>query len=79
MRRDIWGMLYALTVTALVGADDGGLCRSLQRIWSDHLRELDGDHEDIDSACTGNTDSLQSHGAIVPPDNLLHLFGRRRR
>ena len=31
-----------------------------------------------DPACTGNDDSLQRHGATVPPDNLLHLFGRHR-
>ena len=28
------------------------------------------------SACTGKEDSLQRHGAAVPPDNVLHLFGR---
>ena len=32
-----------------------------------------------DSACASNADSLQRHGAIVPPDNLFHLFGTRRR
>ena len=31
-----------------------------------------------DSTCTGNAESLQRHGATVPPDNLLHLFGRHR-
>ena len=30
-----------------------------------------------DPACTGNEDNLQRHGATVPPDNLLRLFGRR--
>ena len=30
------------------------------------------------STYTGNVDSLQRHGAMVPPDNLLHPFGRRR-
>ena len=31
-----------------------------------------------DPAWTGNADSLQRHGATVPPDNLFHLFGRHR-
>ena len=62
------------------GVDDGGLHRSLRHIWSDHLREQDGDHVHANSTCIGNNneDSLQRHGATVPPDNLLHLFGRRR-
>ena len=68
MRRD--------TVTARAGADDGGLRRSLRRILSDHLREQDGDHVHADLARTGNEDSLQRHGATVPPDNLIHLSGR---
>ena len=42
---------------------DDGVCRSLRRIWFDHLREKDGDH----SACTGNADSLHRHGTTVPP------------
>ena len=29
-----------------------------------------------DPACTSNKDSLQRHGATVPPYNLLHLLGR---
>ena len=29
-------------------------------------------------ACIGNEDSLQRHGATVPPDNFLRLFGRHR-
>ena len=29
-----------------------------------------------ETMCTGNEDSLQRHGAAVPPDNLLRLFGR---
>ena len=28
-----------------------------------------------DSACTGNEDSLQRHGATVPPDILIYLRG----
>ena len=82
VRRAIWGMLYAdgrvhrVTVDARVGPDDGGLRRSLRRIWSDHLREQDGDHVHADPARTGNEDSLQRHGATVPSDNLLHLLGR---
>ena len=67
---------YCNTVDARAGADDGGLRRSLRRIWSDHLREQDRDHVHADSARTGNEDSLQRHGATVPPDNLLHLPGR---
>ena len=31
-----------------------------------------------DPACTGNEDGLHCHGATVPPDNLLRLFGRHR-
>ena len=42
------------------------------------LREHDGDHVYADLACTGNEDSLQRHGATVPPDNLLHLFEKHR-
>ena len=68
--------MYRVTVAAWAGVDDGGLRRSLRRIWSDHLREQDGDHVDADLARTGNEDSLQRHGATVPPDNLLHLPGR---
>ena len=33
-----------VAVTAQFGADGGGLRRSLWRIWSDLLREQDGDH-----------------------------------
>ena len=51
---------------------------SIRRIWSDHIREQDGDRARADSACTGNADSLQRHGEIVLPDNLLRLFERRR-
>ena len=29
-----------------------------------------------DPAYTGNEDGLQPHGAIVPPDNLLHLLAK---
>ena len=48
-------------------------------IWSDHFREQNGNHVlHADSTCTGNVDSLRRHGATVLPDNLLHLFGRRR-
>ena len=74
VQRAIWGMLYEVTVDARAGADDGGLRRSLRRICSDHLREQDGDHVHADPARTGNEDSLQRHGATVPPDNLLHLL-----
>ena len=81
VRRAIWGMLYAddaciVSRSPRAGADDGGLRRSLRRIWSDHLREQDGDHVHADPARTGNEDSLQRHGATVPLDNLLHLPGR---
>ena len=64
-------------VAARAGADDGSLRRSLRHIWSDHLREQDGDHVHANPACTGSEDSLPRHGATVPPDNLLHLPGRR--
>ena len=46
-----------MTVAARAGADDGGLRRSLWRIWSDHLREQDGDHVHADPARTGNEDT----------------------
>ena len=68
--------MHRVTVDARAGEDDGGLRRSLRRIWSDHLREQDGDHVHADPARTGNEDSLQCHGATVPSDNLLHLLGR---
>ena len=68
--------LHRVTVAARAGADDGGLRRSLRCIWSDHLREQDGAHVHADPARTGNEDSLQRHGATVPPDNLIHLPGR---
>ena len=68
--------MHRVTVTARAGADDGGLCRSLRHIWFDLLREQDGDHVHADSAYTGDDDSLERHGATVPPDNFLHLFGR---
>ena len=67
--------MHRVAVAARAGADDGGL-RRLWHIWSDHLREQDGDHVHADPACTGNEDSLQRHGATVPPDNLPHLPGR---
>ena len=68
--------MHRVTAAARAGADEGGLRRSLWRIWSDHLREQDGDHVHADSARTGDEDSLERHGATVPPDNLLHLLGR---
>ena len=68
--------VHRVTVNARAGADDGGLRRSLRRIWSDHLREQDGDHVHDDPARTDNEDSLQRHGATVPSDNLLYLPGR---
>ena len=91
VRRAIWGMLYADDAYIVSRSTRGlgrmmavfvevfgafGLRRSLRRIWSDHLREQDGDHVHADPARTGNEDSLQRHGATVPPDNLLHLPGR---
>ena len=65
-----------VAVAARAGADDGGLCRSLRHIWFDHVTEHDGDYLHADSACTGNEDSLQRHGATVPLDKNLHLFER---
>ena len=82
VRRAIWGMLYA-DDACIVSRSTRGLGRmmavfvaSLRRIWSDHLREQDGDHVHADPARTGNEDSLQRHGATVPPDNPLHPPGR---
>ena len=71
-------MVHRVAVAPRVGADDGGLRQSLQRIWCHHLREKNGDHVHADSACTGNVDSIQRHGVIVPSDNFLYLFGRCR-
>ena len=48
--------MHRVAVAARAGADDGGLRRSLRHIWSDHLREQDGDHVHADLACTGNED-----------------------
>ena len=70
--------MHRVAVAARAGADDGGFRRSLRHLWCDHLREQDVDHVHADSACTSNEDSLQRHGATVPPDNLLRLFGRHR-
>ena len=70
--------MHRVAVAARAGADDGGLNRSLRHIWFDHLREQDGYHVHADPACTGNGDIPQHHGTAGPPDNLLHLFGRRR-
>ena len=42
----------------------------------DSIIELVLYHVHADPARTGNEDSLQRHGATVPPDNLLHLLGR---
>ena len=70
--------VHHVTVAARAGADDGGLRRSLRHIWPDHLREEDGHHVHADSTCTSKEDSLQRHGATVPLDNLLRLFGRHR-
>ena len=70
--------MHRVAVAAWAGADDSGFRRSFRHISFDHLREQDGDHVHADPACTGNEDSLQRHEVIVPPDNLLHLFGRHR-
>ena len=70
--------MHRVAVAARAGGDDGGLRRSLEHIWSDHLREQDGDHVHVDSACIGNEDSLQRQGATEQPDNVLPLFGRHR-
>ena len=67
-----------VAVVARAGADNGGLRHSFRHFWIDYLGEQDGDRVHADSMCTGNADSLQRHGATVPSDNLLHLFGRHR-
>ena len=56
------------------GTDDGDFRRRLHHIWSDHIREKDGEHVYADTTCTSNAYSLQRHGATAPPDNLLHIF-----
>ena len=67
--------MHCVAVAARAGVfDDGGLRRSFRHIWFDHIREQDGDQVHADPACTGNEDSVQRHGAAVPPDNLLHLL-----
>ena len=63
--------MHRLTVAVRVQEDDSGLRLSILRILSDHLRDQDGDHAHVDSACTGNVENLQRHGAAVPPDNRL--------
>ena len=81
VRRAISGMVYA-DDACIVSRSPRGLGWMMVvfvgvfsiHIWSDHLREQDGDHVRADSVCTGNQDSLQHHGETVPPDNLLHLF-----
>ena len=83
-QRTVWGMLHA-DDACIVSRSPHGLERimavfleSLPRSWSDHLREQDEGHAHADSACTGNADSLQRHGATAPPDNPLYLFRTRR-
>ena len=70
--------MHRVGVAARAEAGDDGLRRRLRPIWFDHLREQDGNHVHADPACTGIEDSLQRHGVTVPPDNLIHLFGRHR-
>ena len=82
VRRAIWGMLYA-DDACIVSRSPRGLRRMMAvfvKVFSAfgltiYLKEQDGDHVHADPACTGNEDSLQRHGATVPPDNLLHLLG----
>ena len=40
-----------------------------------YQQQQDGDHVHADSARAASADILQRHGATVPPDNLLYLFG----
>ena len=84
VRRAIWGMLYA-DDACIVSRSPRWLGRmiavSVEDLGTFDLtisREQDGEHVHADSTCTGNADTLPRQGATVPPDNLLHLFGRRR-
>ena len=60
-----------VVVPARVGTDEWRSSSKSSALWSAHLREQDGDNVRVDSACTGNADSLQHHGATVPPGNLF--------
>ena len=79
--RAIWGMLDA-DDACIVSRSPRGLGR-MMAVFVEVFgtfgltisREQDEDHVHVHPACTGNEDNLQRHGATVPPDNLLHLFG----
>ena len=70
--------VHCVAVTVRVGADDSGLRRNIRHIWSDPVREQDGNHVHTNCTCTGSEDSFQRHGSRVLPDNLFPLLGRRR-
>ena len=83
VRHAIEGMLYdddACTVLRSPRGLEQLIAVILEVIvaFGDHLRKQDRDHVHANSACTGNPDIFLRHGAKLPPDNLLHLFGRRR-
>ena len=60
-----------VVVPARVGADEWRSSSKSSALWSAHLREQDGDNVRIDSAFTGNADSLHHHEATVLLDNFF--------
>ena len=80
VRRTIWGMLYA-DDACMVSRSPRGVGR-MMAVFVEAFgtfgltKEQDGDHVHTDPTCTGNEDSLQRHGATVPPDDVLRLLGR---
>ena len=83
VRRAIWGMLYA-DDACIVSRSTRGLGQMMavfiEVFGAFGLTISESKTETMyvhaDPARTGNEDSLQRHGATVPPDNLLHLPGR---
>ena len=80
VRRAICRVLYA-DDACIVSRSPRGLGRMMvifvKVFGAFGLTRKNVDHVHADSACIRNVDSLQRHEATVPPDNLIHLFGRR--
>ena len=54
--------MHRIAVAAQAGADDDGLRRSLRHIWSDPLREQDGDHMHVDTRAPATKIVLNATG-----------------
>ena len=54
--------MHRVAVAAQAGADDDGLRRSLRHIWSDHLRQQDGDHMHADTRAPATKIVLNATG-----------------